>query len=274
MSRQPVDLTSHLNQTVERGHPADFPVALRPVHYSDGPVFPSVPNRLAVVRGDTGATLAVVSNRYRLVPHQRLLDLVGQAIEPLDVGPVPRGVYVDRGGARMRAVFKFPALTEPVSSGDKICPCLKIRNTYDGTSRIAVHIGAFRFVCTNLAVGGGGVFASGFMSVHAGEIPIEEIGEQLASYLMGFEAIVALYRHWAGQTLLEEGFRVILEALPKRPAAAIGEEAARMRTETVYAAYNVATHYATHRMRSYRTAFDLLDRINRSFQEQFPLVQQ
>lgn len=271
MPRHPVDLASHLNQTVERGHPADFPVALRPVHYSDDHDFRAVPNRLAVVREDTGDTLAVVSDRYRLVPHQRILDLVGQAIEPLDVGPVPRGVYVDRGGARMRAIFKFPALAEEVLPGDEICPCLRIRNTYDGTSRIAVHIGAFRFVCTNLAVGGGGVFAGGFMSVHAGEIPIEEIGEQLASYLTGFEAIVALYRHWAGQTLAEEGFRIILDALPKRPAAAIGEEAARMRIETVYAAYNVATRHATHEMRSYRTAFDLLERINRTFQSQFPL---
>jgi hypothetical protein len=166
MPRQPVDLASHLNQTVTRGHPADFPVSLVPVGTAVDGAFTPVPRRLAVVREDTGEALAVVSDRYTLVPHQRILDLVDAALAELDVGPVPRGVYVDRGGARMRAVFKFPALAQAIAGADHICPCLQVRNTYDGTARIAVHIGAFRFVCTNLAVGGGGVFAGGFMAVH------------------------------------------------------------------------------------------------------------
>ena len=41
---------------------------------------------------------------------------------------------------------------------------------------------------------------------------------------------------------------------------------------TVFDAYNVMTDFATHRMRSYRTAFDLLERINAGFQEAFPVV--
>lgn len=32
------------------------------------------------------------------------------------------------------------------------------------------------------------------------------------------------------------------------------------------------TDFATHRMRSYRTAFNLLERINAGFQEMFPVV--
>ena len=93
----------------------------------------------------------------------------------------------------------FPALAQPVAAGDDICPCLKIENTYDGTARIAVHIGAFRFTCTNLAVGGGGAFAGGFMAVHAGEIPIAGIASELRTYLARFELVVALYRQWREQ---------------------------------------------------------------------------
>jgi len=33
---------------------------------------------------------------------------------------VPLGVYVDRGGARMRAVFKFPTLAQAVADRDGI----------------------------------------------------------------------------------------------------------------------------------------------------------
>lgn len=270
MSRQPVDLCAHINQTVERGHPADFPVGLVRVYHERDGAYEQLPHRLAVTRLDTGQVLAVVSDRYELVPHQRVLDLVEQTIAPLDVGPVPRGVFVDRQGSRMRAIFKFPALARPVLHGDDICPCLKIQNTYDGTSRIAIHIGAFRFVCTNLAVGGGGVFAGGFMSVHAGEIPLKKVAEQLASYLKDFEAIVALYGFWARQPLNGEALAIILEFLPVRAGEAIRQRIDERKTTTVYAAYNVATDYATHETRSFRTAFELLAQVNQRFQACFP----
>ncbi len=223
MARPTVDLSAHINHHLQRGHPADFPVSLVPVFHRNGSDPEEIPSRRAVVRQDTGEAIAVVSNRYRLVPHQRILEVVEQALVPLDVGPVPRGIYVDRGGARMRALFKFPELAKPVRGNDTICPCLKIHNTYDGTSRIGVHIGAFRFVCTNLAVGGGGVFAGGFMAVHAGEIPLDEVASQLASYLLAFDEIVALYRSWIEQLLDTDRLCRALDALPKTAGEAITE---------------------------------------------------
>lgn len=271
MPREPIDLTSHLNQDVTRGHPADFPVALRPIYQSTDTSYTEIPKRHAVVRADTGKVLAVVSDRYTLVPHQRILELVEDAIGPLDVGAVPRGIYVDRQGARMRALFKFPTLAQPVVNDDPLCPCLKIQNTYDGSSRIAIHIGSFRFVCTNLAVGGGGVFAGGFMAVHAGEVPIAEVTKQLANYLEGFDQIVELYRQWAASDAKLEAMDQVLEALPKRLQTTLRAELPPTGRTTVWEAYNRATHFATHQMRSYRTAFDLLGQVNRIFQERFPI---
>lgn len=270
--RRHVDLNSHINATVTRGNPADFPVTLQPV-FHDGPNGrKAIPTRRAIVREDRGEAIAVVSNRYTLVPHARILDLVEQAIHPLDVGPVPRGIYVDRQGARMRAVFKFPALASPVLGRDEICPCLQVRNTYDGSARIAVHIGAFRFVCTNLAVGGGGVFAGGFVSIHAGEIPLDKMADQLAEYLTRFDQIVGLYRHWSERRPETGALSSIFEQSLKGRPEELWEEVLRAVPTTVFDAYNVMTDFATHRMRSYRTAFDLLERINAGFQQAFPVA--
>jgi Domain of unknown function (DUF932) len=268
MNRTYMNLARHMDETVERGNPADFPIVLKPVYYGNEGNFQAVPERLAVVREDTGRAVAVVSNRYTLVPHQKILDSVEQAIKPLDLGPVPRGIYVDRQGARMRAIFKFPSLAQPVLSKDDICPCLKIQNTYDGSSRIAIHIGAFRFVCTNLAVGGEGVFAGGFMSIHAGEIPLDEVSKQVSNYLASFDNIVTLYRTWSEQWLEAGAMAKALEGVPKGHAGRI-MQAFQPHKPTVYEAYNAATYYATHETRSYRSAFDLLARINRGFQEAF-----
>ena len=124
--RRNVDLAEHLNETIVRGNSADFPITTQPVYYGKDDAYEPIPHRLAVVRADTGQTLSVVSDRYTLIPHQRVLDVVEKAIKPLDLGPVPRGIYVDRQGAQMRALFKFPTLAQPVLNGDDICPCLKI----------------------------------------------------------------------------------------------------------------------------------------------------
>ena len=270
MTRHLVDLADHLNRTVIRGHPADFPVSLVPVDcVLDGARRP-IPHRLAVVRDDTGDPLAVVSDRYALVRHQQILDAVDAALEPLDIGPVPCGIYVDRHGARMRAVYKFPTLAQPVTTDDEICPCLQIKNTYDGTTRVTISIGAFRFVCTNLAVGGGGIFAGGFMAVHAGEIPIAEATDQLATYLGEFDRIVHFYREWSARPLGPEVLRHLFEEdLDRRPQA-LWRSWQHVSTPTVYAAYNVATSYATHGMRSATAAFELMARVNRAFQRGFP----
>lgn len=266
MPRAPVDLSLHTNQDVTRGHPADFPVGLtRVFNERDGDLV-EIPRRRAVARLDTGAVLAVVSDRYRLVPHQRILEIVSDAIAPLDLGPVPRGIHVDRGGARMRAILKFPALAQSLSGLDTICPCLKVENSYDGKSRIAIAIGAFRFVCTNLAVGGGGVFAGGFVSLHAGDLQIEAVASQLASFLEGFDRIVELYRRWQETSLSASFVNVALFAFPIRAKLEIEKRLGIQNAHTVFEAYNVATHYATHEMRSAGAAFDLLSHVNHGFQ--------
>lgn len=133
-----------------------------------------------------------------------------------------------------------------------------------------VHIGAFRFVCTNLSVGGGGIFAGGFMAVHAGEIPVEKIAEQLGSFLSNFDSIAETYRRWTEEKFDPGQLEKVIQVLPKRAGQVIEQDVRTSKVETVYSAYNVATNYATHRTRSVRTAFDLLERINRAFQLQFP----
>lgn len=272
MPKKVVDLASHLNRSVTRGHPAEFPVVLRPVFCqgTEGPR--EIETRRAIVREDTGEAIAVVSDRYTLVPHQRILDTVEEAIGPLDLGPVPRGIFVDGKGARMRALYKFPSLAQSVLGDDEICPCLQVRNTYDGSSRIALHIGAFRFVCTNLSVGGGGAFAGGFVSIHAGEIPIETMAGKLQSYLTRFDAIVAMYRQWSDMSPLTDDVEIILNHVLRGRFEDLRDAMLQNRPRTVFDAYNRLTHHATHSMRSARTAFDMLESVNVAFQDRFPVL--
>jgi hypothetical protein len=266
-----VDLSSHLNANVIHGHPAEFDVNLQPVYW--GSESKPIPNRKAVVRRDTGEAIAVVSDRYVLVPHTRVLDIIEGAIAPLDVGAIPRGIYVEGRGARMRALYKFPALAKPIFGTDTICPCLQVRNSYDSSARISLHIGAFRFVCTNLAVGGGGAFAGGFVSIHAGDIPIEKMADQLTAYLTRFDRIVETYRVWAMTRLEREQFEPLLRRVLHGRFDELRAEMLSAVPATVFEAYNRLTYHATHGMRSARTAFEMLERVNHGFQKTFPVIE-
>lgn len=270
MSRETVDLSARIDEPHENGNPADFPVTTCPLFYGESYRVHRVPDRRAIVREDTGQPLAVVSDQYTLIPHGRLTRAVEAAIAELELGDVPRGIYVDRDGARMRALYKFPKLARPVHTDDPICPCVKLQNSYDRSLRAAVHIGAFRFVCTNLAVGGGGVFAGGFVTLHRGEIPVENVTEQLTTYLDGFDEIVRTYRHWDKIPLDWDRLARILEPMPQHAEESIRTRLAPGLWTTVYDGYNAATRYATHKMSSYRSAFRLLKQINEGFQNEFP----
>src|SRR6266699_295159 len=76
----------------------------------------------------------IVSDRYSLVPHTSVLEVIEAAFEGLDVGPVPRGIYMSGGGAKMRAIYKFPALERTMNINaldrkeDRLCPLIKVTN--------------------------------------------------------------------------------------------------------------------------------------------------
>ena len=102
-------------------------------------------------------------------------------------------------------------------------------------------------------------------------MPITDVTKQLTTYLEGFEQIVELYRQWVGTEAKPETMDRVLGVLSGRVETALRAEFPPTRRVTVWEAYNRATHFATHQMRSYRTAFDLLERVNRTFQERFPI---
>lgn len=106
------------------------------------------------------------------------------------------------------------------------------------------------------------------MSIHTGKIPLDEISEQTTTYLDGFDQIVVLYLRWSAQRVQEGSLAKALNRVPERHKAHI-MGGFQYFDPTVYQAYNAATDYATHRTYSYRVAFDLLERINRGFQETF-----
>jgi hypothetical protein len=147
---------------------------------------------------------------------------------------------------------------------DRLCPVIKVTNSLDGSSKISIEIGAFSFVCTNFAVGGSGVFAGGFLAVHAGVIKIEAAGDQLRHFLTGFDRILDLLAFWSEIPAGPEAHANALATLPERYSDRLLLK--RSAASSVLDVYNDATDFCTHQLRSSRRAFELLAEVNRGFQ--------
>ena len=263
--RRTIDLNENLDDTALVGKAPD--VELRKL-YLEGAQ--EVPSSRAIVQVDTGEPLAVVSDQYRLVKHNELLALIDGVVDKVggDADRVPRGIYFEKGGAKLRALYKFPHLARTLEGTDALCPLVSVANSYDGTTRVSIGIGAFRFVCTNLAIGGGGAFASGFRSLHKGEISFERVKEDLEQYLNQFEHVIALYKRFRALPWNEPHYERVFEPLRKELGERHAQHVLRANgSATVFDAYNRLTQYATHDTRSAATAFRLLDWVNRKFQE-------
>jgi hypothetical protein len=62
--RRVIDLSAHINGDKQVGNPANFPIALRPLHYAaEDDFMEPVPGRLAVVREDATSPIATLLER-------------------------------------------------------------------------------------------------------------------------------------------------------------------------------------------------------------------
>lgn len=284
MHLRTVDLNNHVNET------HDDSLLLPPVKLTE--LYASAPghgkdtvdpymnplNRFqAVQRQDTGETLAVVGPHYQLVQHADILRTVKTALAGLDIGPTPYGIYTHARGAGMNAIFKFPALAKTLDGQDRLCPMIRVSNSYDTTSRICLELGAFRFVCTNFAIGGTGLFAGGFRSVHIGYQDLNQFQGDAQKFLGHFDDVMKTYGSWAGRAWspTEQGQftdDMLGQPWPQRHKDAMFN--AVLKPATVFEAYNALTSYATHGTRSAQTAFRLLAYTNSTFARIFDSVPQ
>lgn len=260
MRRHPIDLAASLGARPTKA--AAPPVALRPVHDEDGR---EIPFARAVTRLDDGSPVSVVSDRYTLVPHDRILEIVDGAFTRLglDGESVKGGVFFSRRGARMEILYKIPSLIREVVPGDRLCPLIRITNSYDATTRITIRIGSFRVVCSNLAITSWVSNRFGFSAVHAGEIEIDQVQDELDRYIYHFDDVIGTYRRWTETPWNRddaETLRGSLDGFGKKTREVV-PDGARHR----FAAYNVLTDHATRGFRTAAQAIRFLGAVDRGF---------
>ncbi len=123
------------------------PVASESLSFGEG--LP-VEGHKAIVNPDSGHVYDIVSDKYKLVKHEEVIENVEEVlVKDNQMGPWDKSTIFYQEGARMRTTYKFPGVSLPVQKGDYVNPTIEVLNSYDRSIRHIIMLGAFRLVCTN-----------------------------------------------------------------------------------------------------------------------------
>lgn len=234
--------------------PIEFEVLLNGIYDRQGR---KIPGHKAVVRSDTGDTLAVHSDKYSLVPYQVHFDAFEKAIAKsgLNTTNLRIGTDLTNNGARIFRQYLFPDHMVEVNSGRHGMRPVAMRivmfDSYDGSSKFRGMTGAFDFVCANQSVSGKEIDSIGFK--HVGEMAdkIDAAAEQLSGSAQRFIEEIERLKVWPRIDLKNVEFSELVDAMPQSNKTLVDyltAEFARFDGKNLWDGYNLLTRWATHEL--------------------------
>lgn len=204
----------------------------------------------AIVRGDTGELISVVSKNYQTVKNAALIETflseIGKVGEKWELEPSHSWVT----NSRMRLQVKFPNIIIP--DGDtSIALSVFLNNSYNRTEGIRAVWGGLRAVCTN-----GMVFGNVLGKFYARHIKKFEMGDMQTAFGKTMEKLPAL-QHRINHLKEAEVSLGFLETLEKEIGikamdALFGVKEIRIEDmapdETLWGVYNKVTEHISHRI--------------------------
>ena len=125
----------------------DFPVEEQPVFTQDGEL---IPDHKCIVRTDTGKTLGLHGSRYRMIPHD---DVVNSILDGVKASKLTSdyevNVDVIEDGRKLRGEIIFPDLVQQPAVGDYVQFRVSFFNSYDGSWPFSQQANGLRLWCLN-----------------------------------------------------------------------------------------------------------------------------
>lgn len=133
-------------QKISSGQNAhDYIVRSVPLYTADG----KPANAWGNQRVDTGVIIGVTSERYGIVQNAAFTDSIENGFRDIGLSFSKRDAIVTRWGARSHIEYEFNTRTAVVAKGDTVALRIIARNSFDGTSKSSISVGAVRLVCLN-----------------------------------------------------------------------------------------------------------------------------
>lgn len=255
-----------------------FPVALEPAFDSRGN---EVPKTKLVVRQDNFKVLSAVSDRYRLIPHERVVEPIKDFVRIL--GRATAQYSVERDGARLVVTHTFkdiglelPGHKMPgqAKKGDVVALRTYATNSYNTSTPFEFRFGAMVLRCLNGATAFDSLF--GIKHRHIGNSFEDEIIFPKPEILVAaFHQQGDLWKAWAEKgfetraqvaQIVEQGLK--LQLMTRK--AYQEKETYFTQADTVWDLYNAFTYVITHNEKIQESGrISRFDRLNALFNQGF-----
>jgi hypothetical protein len=125
----------------------NFPVEEQPVFTQDGEL---IPDHKCIVRTDTGKTLGMHGSRYKMIPHEDVVESIIDGVKASNLtSDYEVSVRVADDGRKLRGEIIFPDLVQEPAVGDYTQFRVSFFNSYDGSWPFSQQANGLRLWCLN-----------------------------------------------------------------------------------------------------------------------------
>ena len=282
---QPEKEQTHTHTTLEDVSLFDIPVMEMPLSFDFEGQRVTVPEKKVIIRSDTGEFMGDHSNKYKVVEHKELYSKFNEALRvaqlktglPIDNVTVTDRVY-ENGKKTIREIL-FNDLQHIFKNGDKVTMRTDIVNSLDGTWAYQAFGGAYRSLCLNTCVFGGqkmyhekrkhtvGLSISASLAKVQGMLQLHnDNGEKMSGWIdkkVTDEQVAELFAGTLAKKVSKsaelgvEGAKEINQKLLDYLLHRYNLEKNSL-GDTLWGAYNAATHWATHTDATYEAERDVV----------------
>lgn len=232
------------------------------------------------LRTDTNEVLGVVTDRYAPVQNSELFGRTEEMFKQKQMGAFESKFVVTHGGARARAVYRFPALGIKVK-GQDLTFALKVQNSFDGSLRASFVVGLFRLICSN-----GMTMPHKTINLsqkHTSSLNLDLMGNGLDNAISQFHSSTPLFEKMADTRIDQKFGDLILDTMVKRKVGGLSDRQVdgikriwanpTFREDgerNLFNLYNAVTQHLSHEVEvGEKPRFELSERINAGVMAEF-----
>lgn len=199
-----------------------------------------------IVRKDTGKVLSCMTNSYKLVKNETIMNIAEPLIKKL--GGEPKEVNVLSGGAKTHFSWNFPKQIVKMSKQDEMTPEISIMNSYNGTLGLNILAGAFRLICLNGAIIG--IVASKYKNKHIkSNISLDDITNVVEETINKTKLVFKEEFPILAETKFRENHLIeMLKMFPDYANTIVTDKVIMDKPKTFWDLFNVGTNVLSHHM--------------------------
>lgn len=233
--------------------PKFFPVTARRLFDEQGH---ELPGYKRIVREDTGDTLHVATDAYKIVTNEEAFGAFELALREstLDLTDMRIGTDYSNQGARCFRQYLLPAHRVQVKAGVEIALRLIMMNSYDGSLAFRGQSGFYNFVCANTSVMGNDL--ASFRMTHTNSIDVPKAIAGLTKAAEQHDLESRRMKAWPQIGVSDSQARGVFEAMPQATDTLVDhlvhrwlkarDEDQHQGGANAWCLYNVLTAWSTH----------------------------